>query len=148
MLTRRGFAGVASCAICGLAGFLAEDASAQGAAQPAITTPGAGIPMTWNDPMFTNMTEKTSQVTLSVGQNLSNYSVTAYTPGDLCITTSGGGGGGVNTISYCRAQGNQPLRINAGIFTVNNCYLNCNTTLTATHGEAIQCYDRGPLAPA
>jgi quercetin dioxygenase-like cupin family protein len=29
MLTRRGFAGVASCAICGLSGFLATDASAQ-----------------------------------------------------------------------------------------------------------------------
>jgi len=40
MLTRRGFAGVASCAICGLAGFLAEDASAQGAAQPATTSGG------------------------------------------------------------------------------------------------------------
>jgi quercetin dioxygenase-like cupin family protein len=36
MLTRRGFAGVASCAICGLAGFLAEGASAQGA-QPATS---------------------------------------------------------------------------------------------------------------
>jgi quercetin dioxygenase-like cupin family protein len=36
MLTRRGFAGIASCAICGLAGFLAEDASAQGA-QPATS---------------------------------------------------------------------------------------------------------------
>src|SRR4051794_16009996 len=31
MLTRRGFAGLASCAICGLEGFLAADASAQGA---------------------------------------------------------------------------------------------------------------------
>jgi len=29
MLTRRGFAGVASCAICGLTGFMATDASAQ-----------------------------------------------------------------------------------------------------------------------
>jgi quercetin dioxygenase-like cupin family protein len=36
MLTRRGFASVASCAICGLAGFVASDASAQN--QPA----GAG----------------------------------------------------------------------------------------------------------
>ena len=35
MLTRRGFAGVASCAISGLAGFMSTDASAQGAAQPA-----------------------------------------------------------------------------------------------------------------
>jgi quercetin dioxygenase-like cupin family protein len=34
MLTRRGFAGVASCAICGLAGFIATDASAQGAQPP------------------------------------------------------------------------------------------------------------------
>ena len=40
MLTRRVFAGVASCAICGLAGFLAEDASAQGGAQPATTSGG------------------------------------------------------------------------------------------------------------
>ena len=34
MLTRRNFAEVASCAICGLAGFIASDASAQGP-QPA-----------------------------------------------------------------------------------------------------------------
>jgi quercetin dioxygenase-like cupin family protein len=39
MLTRRGFAGVASCPICGLAGFMATDASAQGA-QPATSTGG------------------------------------------------------------------------------------------------------------
>jgi hypothetical protein len=36
MLTRRGFGGVASCAICGLAGFLATDASAQGT-QPSAS---------------------------------------------------------------------------------------------------------------
>jgi quercetin dioxygenase-like cupin family protein len=36
MLTRRGFAGVASCAICAVTGFMATDASAQGA-QPAAT---------------------------------------------------------------------------------------------------------------
>src|SRR5260221_14095370 len=39
MLTRRAFAGVTSCAICGLAGFLATDASAQGA-QPATSSGG------------------------------------------------------------------------------------------------------------
>jgi quercetin dioxygenase-like cupin family protein len=38
MLTRRGFAGVASCAICGLTGFIATEASAQGT--PTATTPG------------------------------------------------------------------------------------------------------------
>jgi quercetin dioxygenase-like cupin family protein len=38
MLTRRGFAGFASCAICGLTGFISTEASAQGA--PAATTPG------------------------------------------------------------------------------------------------------------
>ena len=38
MLTRRGFAGVASCAICGLSGFIATDASAQNA--PAAATSG------------------------------------------------------------------------------------------------------------
>ena len=37
MLTRRGFTGFASCAICGLAGFIATDASAQNA------QPSAGI---------------------------------------------------------------------------------------------------------
>ena len=37
MLTRRGFAGFASCAICGLTGFIATDASAQG-------VPPAGSP--------------------------------------------------------------------------------------------------------
>jgi quercetin dioxygenase-like cupin family protein len=38
MLTRRGFAGFASCAICAVSGFVATDASAQGA--PPATTPG------------------------------------------------------------------------------------------------------------
>jgi quercetin dioxygenase-like cupin family protein len=39
MLTRRDFAGVASCAICGLHGFLAADASAQNA-QPSAGSGG------------------------------------------------------------------------------------------------------------
>ena len=39
MLTRRGFAGFASCAICSVAGFVATDASAAEGAPPA-TTPG------------------------------------------------------------------------------------------------------------
>jgi quercetin dioxygenase-like cupin family protein len=38
MLTRRRFAGFASCAICSVGGFIATEASAQGA--PAATTPG------------------------------------------------------------------------------------------------------------
>src|SRR5258705_12783253 len=38
MLTRRGFPGVAGCALCGLAEFVATGAAAQGA--PAAATPG------------------------------------------------------------------------------------------------------------
>lgn len=38
MLTRRGFAGIASCAICAVTGFIATEASAQGA--PPAATPG------------------------------------------------------------------------------------------------------------
>ena len=38
MLTRRGFAGFASCAICAVTGFVATEASAQGA--PPAPTPG------------------------------------------------------------------------------------------------------------
>src|SRR5262245_16413166 len=38
MLTRRRFAGFAPCAICAVRGFIATEASAQGA--PAATTPG------------------------------------------------------------------------------------------------------------
>ena len=38
MLTRRGFAGFASCALCGITEFIATEASAQGA--PAATTGG------------------------------------------------------------------------------------------------------------
>ena len=39
MMTRRGFAGLASCAVCGLTGLIATDASAQGA-PTGTTTPG------------------------------------------------------------------------------------------------------------
>jgi quercetin dioxygenase-like cupin family protein len=38
MLTRRGFAGFASCALCAVTGFIATEASAQGA--PPAGTPG------------------------------------------------------------------------------------------------------------
>jgi len=38
MLTRRGFAGLASCALCGITEFIATEVSAQGA--PATATPG------------------------------------------------------------------------------------------------------------
>jgi quercetin dioxygenase-like cupin family protein len=38
MLTRRGFAGFASCGICAVTGFIATDASAQGT--PPVATPG------------------------------------------------------------------------------------------------------------
>lgn len=38
MLTRRGFAGIASCALCTITGFAATDASAQ--TSPPATTPG------------------------------------------------------------------------------------------------------------
>ena len=38
MLTRRDFAGIASCAICAVTGFIATDASAQGT--PPAATPG------------------------------------------------------------------------------------------------------------
>src|SRR4030088_894663 len=37
MLTRRDFAGIASCALCAVTGFIATDASAQGT--PSATTP-------------------------------------------------------------------------------------------------------------
>jgi quercetin dioxygenase-like cupin family protein len=43
MLTRRGFAGFASCAICGITEFIATEASAQGA--PTVIT-GGGITRT------------------------------------------------------------------------------------------------------
>jgi quercetin dioxygenase-like cupin family protein len=36
MLTRRGFAGVASCAICAVTGFIATEVSAQSAPPPAV----------------------------------------------------------------------------------------------------------------
>jgi quercetin dioxygenase-like cupin family protein len=39
MLTRRGFAGIASCALCAITGFIATDASAEDA-PPAAATPG------------------------------------------------------------------------------------------------------------
>ena len=42
MLTRRGFAGFASCALCGITEFIATEASAQGAAAPA-PAPSGGV---------------------------------------------------------------------------------------------------------
>ena len=47
MLTRRGFTGFASCALCAITGFIATDASAQGTA-PA---PSGGVEKASPDPV-------------------------------------------------------------------------------------------------
>ena len=60
MLTRRGFAGFASCAICAVTGFVATDASAAEGALPGVT-PG----VTWQEALSGNRWRRVARLPIA-----------------------------------------------------------------------------------
>jgi hypothetical protein len=96
------------------------------------------IPMSFNDPMFTNMAETTSQVWCGTGENASHKSVTGPASGDVSF-----GGSGNNNFDYCRCDGREGLHVGgAGYFNVTNCWIQA-TGQGLDHADGIQAYAPG-----
>jgi hypothetical protein len=96
------------------------------------------IPMSFDDPMFTNMTETTSQIWCQKGQSISHKSVKGPASGDASF-----GGNGDNNWDYCRCDGREGLQVRAaGYFNITNCWIQA-TGQGADHADGIQAYAPG-----
>ena len=97
-----------------------------GTAPPINPEPPEGetgtIPMSFNDPIFSGMTEKTSALTLNNGQNLNKTSIKEQS-GNPSITCNG-----TNNITTCRVQSRECVRITGGNLTIENSYLEAKGT--------------------
>jgi len=93
----------------------------------------SGIPMSFNDPIFSGMTEKTSAMTLSNGQSLDKTSIkeSSGNPSIVC--------NGDNHIMTCRVQSRECVRITDGELTIENCYLEAKGT-GDDHADTLQAY--------
>ncbi len=91
------------------------------------------IPMSFNDPMFSGMTEKTSALTLSNGQNLNKTSIKEQS-GNPSIVSNGN-----NKITTCRVQSRECVRITSGNLTIENSYLEAKGT-SNDHADTLQAY--------
>jgi hypothetical protein len=108
-----------------------------GAASITAAVPVAGtIPITFNDPMFTGMTENPARVFLSSGQALTRRSIQEQS-GNPTITHSG-----PNTISFCRVNSRECVRINQGNLTIDSCYFE-STGVEPDHADTLQAYSPG-----
>lgn len=115
--------------------------SATGAATiddvPQSTSVGA-IPLSFNDPIFTGMTERTIQLWLSRGQNLSRTSIREQVSEPASIGMSGD-----NTVDYCRVDSREGFRVSgSGTFTIRNCYIETQG-LSGDHADGLQTYSPG-----
>ncbi len=102
---------------------------------PPATASGT-IPMSFDDPMFTGMTEKTSCVTVSSGQNLSNHSIKENS-GNPTIVCHGN-----NKLSHIRVKSRECIRIVDNEVIIENAYLEAQGT-GDDHADTLQAYCPG-----
>jgi hypothetical protein len=96
----------------------------------------AGIPLSWNDPIFSGVTTS-GPVVVKDGGTLSNRSITD-TSGATSIV-----GGGSFTLDTVRVSSREAVRIGGGgDITINNSYLE-TTGLAGDHADGIQAYSPG-----
>jgi hypothetical protein len=103
--------------------------------EPPVEPPAetGTIPMSFNDPMFDDMTEKTSCMTLSTGQNLSNHSIKENS-GNPTVVSHGN-----NKITKLRVKSRECIRITDGDLTIENAYLEAQGT-GDDHADTLQAY--------
>ena len=96
------------------------------------------IPLTWNDPLFSGLTNSSS-VVIQDGGTLSNYSST--TDGPLATVQFDGSA----TLNNVRINSDEGVRIGgSGNITISNSYIE-TTGLPGDHADGIQAY--APAAP-
>jgi hypothetical protein len=93
------------------------------------------IPMSFNDPLFTGMTAKTSMATLGNGQNLSNASWDLPSS-DINVICNGN-----NKLTKVRCRSRECIRLaGAGSHTYDQCWFEARGTQPDDHADCIQTY--------
>lgn len=115
--------------------FIGRGAFVTGGGDP----PGPGpelntIPISFDDPIFTGMTELTSSLTLTSGQALTRRSIIENVSSPASIV-----GGGNNEITFCRVLSRECLRVGGGTYLIESCYLESEGT-GDDHADTIQAY--------
>lgn len=97
------------------------------------------IPMDFNDPMFSAMTEYPAYIQLAIGTDLSRMSIVNQV-GESSITLLGD-----NEVSYCRVDSREAVRlISTGL--INKCYLeSTGLDSEADHADTIQVFSVGQV---
>jgi hypothetical protein len=96
------------------------------------------IPLTFNDPIFKGMTERTSQLWLSKGQNLSRTSIKEQVSETASIGMSGD-----NNVDHCRIDSREGFRVSgSGAFTISNSYIE-SQGMSGDHADGLQAYSPG-----
>jgi hypothetical protein len=104
---------------------------------PQSTSVGA-IPLTFNDPLFANMVEKTSgDIQVPSGTTLSNTSVKEQTANTATFLMNDG-----STLDHCRCISREGVRLGAGTQTIKSCYLEAQGK-SGDHADVIQAYAPG-----
>lgn len=106
-----------------------------GGTPPAENT----IPMSFDDAMFSAMTEYAAPTTLASSVNLSRLSIQEQSGNPTIICQ------GDNTVSYCRVDSREALRLTSTA-TITKCYLEA-TGLTEfdDHADTVQVYSPGQV---
>jgi hypothetical protein len=94
------------------------------------------IPMSFDDALFTGMTESASRVTLQSGEDLSRYSIVEAS-GEPSITCLGN-----NELAYCRVDSRECIRITDNDLLIQYCYLE-STGTGDDHADTLQAYSPG-----
>lgn len=111
----------------------ARGLSGGGGTPPAENT----IPMSFNDAMFSAMTEYANNISLSSGADLSRMSIVNQS-GTQSITC-----GGDNEVLYCRVDSREAVRLTSTA-VVNKCYLEATGLAEEDdHADTIQVYSPG-----
>lgn len=92
------------------------------------------IPLSFDDPIFTGMTELTTGVSVPNGQNLTRRSIIHSNPAPATIMC-----GGDNDITLCRVMSPECVRIGNGRYLFDGCYLESEGA-GDDHADTIQAY--------
>lgn len=105
-----------------------------------VTPPAENlIPMSFNDPMFSAMTNYGGLVVLTSGVNLSRLS--CVSSGDASTITLKGN----NTVEYCRVDSREAVRLES-TGTINKCYLEATGIVElGDHADTVQVYSPGQV---
>jgi hypothetical protein len=101
------------------------------------------IPISFDDSMFTGMTELTDSVILNDGINLTRTSIVEQ-GGNYSILCHMN-----NAVTYCRVQSREAVRLEGGAVLIQHCYLEAEgIEAEEDHADVLQCYSPGARGAA